>query len=77
MKKYFRFILIAIAFGCALAVDLPAQGYRFRYAFYIKGNPSDKGYIPNMDMNLDYISGKSYFYSDNTFQRDSLKKTCI
>jgi len=52
-------------------LQMSAQGYRIRYGYYHRADTT-RGYLKQLDMNLDYFYGETAFYSENTYLCDSL-----
>lgn len=69
MLKTHTSLAIALMLLCLFTAE--AQGLRCSY-FFFKKNLTDDSYRAFHDMRLDVISGKSTFYSENTFLKDSL-----
>lgn len=66
-----RIITYTICFLISIGNLCGQGGLRAAYEFYHKTSP-ESGYFTQPDMMTDYAEGKSVFYSDATYHRDSL-----
>ncbi len=67
-----RTVLFFILF--VLAIPSEARNYRYYYVYEYKDSPSSKTYKGDYSMCLEVLNGKSIFYSESRYLRDSIAR---
>ncbi|MCD8312881.1 MAG: GLPGLI family protein [Bacteroidales bacterium] len=67
-----RILLLSILL--AVSAGASAQTYRVSYSYYYKFEATDEGYRSDTNMKLDIDRGRTVFYSEGRYCRDSLMR---
>ncbi len=70
MKKSLLLTILSVV----LVLDVSAQTYRVSYSYQYKLEASDEGYRSDVNMKLDIDQGRTAFYSEGRYCRDSLMR---